>query len=721
MNNGEHGLSQLFSREHYKPSSITRLLVLLALTGFTVTEPLLTIFGSEPSLFLFYNIDHLPPLILYAFVIAIIPAALLWIASLIFVLAGSRASTLAYYFLIFSLFALWLIQLGKWNLGVFRPELLLLLALSGAALLLLAYIKWAFVVALLKIAAIAPIISIVFFLQFSEVAGLADKNEVEITPAKLDQKLPSVLFVLLDEFPTMALFDEQGKLDKVRFPNLAMFSEEATWYRHYTVLADITDLSVPSILSGTDPVKKAPIQAQFPENLFTLLAPTHFLTVFETATQLCGLEQCSELAPGAIGKSPPPKWRKILLKTYSLMTERVALQKPSAPKFDDFEEELVVESPKSGDAFNKFLVTVFLDPTYSVKKSRRLEDFVETFVPAPKPALYFLHVELPHMPWRFYEAGETYSVPTTRFPFSSRNDDGGEWVAAVSAYRFMQQAQYTDKLLGDIIDRMKSLDMWEELLVVVTADHGRSFRLETDGRNLQQENIGSIAYAPLIIKRPYQSTGNIDDSNMMAYDLVPALADVLGIEIPWQSKGCPPGHKCIADRGDEKVFFPSLTPDRTNAANAFFAGKLGQNLAFSDSDNFPKYSSRWILQGESEANPLAALNARLGLDPYWGNTPENFAVKPGGVAFVDQLESLRNPRTDIPPLGLVVGKIESKIKASKVLVAINGHFVTGSPMLTFNGINKSFIAMLPVGALSRQNDIGIYLVDENGLLELTIQ
>ena len=143
----------------------------------------------------------------------------------------------------------------------------------------------------------------------------------------------------------------------------------------------------------------------------------------------------------------------------------------------------------------------------------------------------------------------------------------------------------------------------------------------------------------------------------MAYDLVPALTDVLGMKRPWQTRGCPPVHKCIADRGDENVLFSSLTPNYINVAHAFFG----------------------------------------------------------------PLESLRNPRTDIPPLGLVVGKIESKIKASKVLVAINGHFVTGSPMLTFNGINKSFIAMLPVGALSRQNDIGIYLVDENGLLELTIQ
>jgi|GEM_PF-1250065 hypothetical protein len=79
------------------------------------------------------------------------------------------------------------------------------------------------------------------------------------------------------------------------------------------------------------------------------------------------------------------------------MTKRVALRKPSAQKFDDSQEELVVWSPKSGNAFNNSSET-FFRPYILRKKSRRLEDLVKTSAPSPKPLLYVLHVVLLHMP-----------------------------------------------------------------------------------------------------------------------------------------------------------------------------------------------------------------------------------------------------------------------------------------------------------------------------------
>lgn len=43
-----------------------------------------------------------------------------------------------------------------------------------------------------------------------------------------------IVMVLLDEFPTATLLDPQGQLDAERFPNLASFTREATWYRQAT-------------------------------------------------------------------------------------------------------------------------------------------------------------------------------------------------------------------------------------------------------------------------------------------------------------------------------------------------------------------------------------------------------------------------------------------------------------------------------------------------------
>src|SRR6185436_7413662 len=98
---------------------------------------------------------------------------------------------------------------------------------------------------------------------------------------------------MLDEFPTIDLLDEDRDIDAERFPNLASLTGDFTWYRDYTVPANETLLSIPSILTGKLPVDVPAVAAQHPDSLFSLLAPTHDLHVFESATKLCGLEACS--------------------------------------------------------------------------------------------------------------------------------------------------------------------------------------------------------------------------------------------------------------------------------------------------------------------------------------------------------------------------------------------------------------------------------------------
>ena len=55
-----------------------------------------------------------------------------------------------------------------------------------------------------------------------------------------------------------------------------------------------------------------------------------------------------------------------------------------------------------------------------------------------------------------------------------------------------------------------------------------------------------------------------------------------------------------------------------------------------------------------------------------------------------------------------------------VLVSVNDRFVTGSPLINFRDISNTFLAMLPPGALEAENDIGIYLVEEQNLVLLSL-
>ena len=122
---------------------------------------------------------------------------------------------------------------------------------------------------------------------------------------------------------------------------------------------------------------------------------------------------------------------------------------------------------------NKIKSSIFdIANQISIAQARpeRLDKFISTFVGEQGSALYFIHLEMPHIPWRFYAEGQLYSLPHARYPFSPDNSDGGEWLARLSEHRYLMQAQYTDTLLGSIIARLKSLEIWDEMLVVVTAD-----------------------------------------------------------------------------------------------------------------------------------------------------------------------------------------------------------------------------------------------------------
>ena len=67
-----------------------------------------------------------------------------------------------------------------------------------------------------------------------------------------------------------------------------------------------------------------------------------------------------------------------------------------------------------------------------------------------------------------------------------------------------------------------------------------------------------------------------------------------------------------------------------------------------------------------------------------------------------------------------MGHLEFEPNGEKVLVVINGQFMTESPLIEFLGISKIFIAMLPNSVLASENEIGLYLVQEEGLQEVDL-
>ena len=94
----------------------------------------------------------------------------------------------------------------------------------------------------------------------------------------------------------------------------------------------------------------------------------------------------------------------------------------------------------------------------------------------------------------------------------------------------------------------------------------------------------------------------------------------------------------------------------------------------------------------------------------------------GGSAQVEELDKLQRPDPAVPPLGLVMGRLDfTPAAGSQVLIAVNERFVTASPVVNFKGAEQTFFAMLPQNVLGPDNSIGVYLVEDETLYASDIQ
>jgi hypothetical protein len=149
-----------------------------------------------------------------------------------------------------------------------------------------------------------------------------------------------------------------------------------------------------------------------------------------------------------------------------------------------------------------------------------------------QPTLYYLHVLLPHEPYVYMRTGQQI----TREPFLPGLNQHGRWISdpwpVVQAYqRHLLQVDYTDAFVERLLRRLVDEDLFDRALVVITADHGASFRPGRPFKALDRHTLPDIVAVPLFVKAPGQRTGRIDDRNVQAIDLLPTLAATLHVRL----------------------------------------------------------------------------------------------------------------------------------------------------------------------------------------------
>jgi hypothetical protein len=114
---------------------------------------------------------------------------------------------------------------------------------------------------------------------------------------------------------------------------------------------------------------------------------------------------------------------------------------------------------------------------------------------------------------------------------------GNDYLLRQAYQRHLLQAGFADRLVGTLLRRLHEKRLYDRALIVVTADNGESFLHHASRHLATPQTVEDIAATPLFIKRPFQHSGRISDRHVRTEDILPTIADVLGIRMPWRVDG----------------------------------------------------------------------------------------------------------------------------------------------------------------------------------------
>ena len=294
---------------------------------------------------------------------------------------------------------------------------------------------------------------------------------------------PHVVLVVLDELPGDSLLDRRGRIDPVRYPNLAALAGDSTWFRNAYSVFDSTGKAVPLILDGLSPRPGTPSDRRgHPRSLYDMFARHGYrIVASEEASALC-----------------PPH-----------MCEGGRARRPA-----------VIPNLLGG-------------------RPQRFARWLRS-IRAGRPTFWMKHLLLPHGPYIHLPSGHR-TRPRPRDLLPGMNTVPGfhdEFLTRHNEQRYLLQLGFTDRLVGRMVRRLKRQGIYDDTLVVVTADHGYLWRSGVETRRrARADTAHELAPVPLLVKRPGQRRGRSSDAYARTLDVASTIAEVLGLPLGYRDDG----------------------------------------------------------------------------------------------------------------------------------------------------------------------------------------
>jgi Sulfatase len=526
-------------RIHRPEKVAVRGLHLLVLSAFAVAQPLFDLLGDTPEFFVVRG-STTWDIVAFGLGLLLIPPALLLGFETLGGLVHPRVQEVLHLTFCGALAGIVALEALKRSANL-STWLSLAIALAAGALLAVAYAYHQGVRTFLTVLAPAPLAFLALFLVNSPLDKLSFESDAHAGARPALHATVPVVLVVFDELPSSSLMDEHRKIDAVRYPSFAALAGDGTWFRNATTVHEHTTEAVPAIMSGQDPQQnRLPLLADHPDNVFTFLGGSYAMNVLEPVTQLCPSELCPRARDSFAGRMTSLTQDLAVVYGHVVLPDGLSNRlAPVTETWQGFGKEHEAEDPAAAR------VPVRNDADIDQAVGRQLwqdqrfqmEQYVASIEPTTEPTLFFAHAMLPHSPWRFLPSGRQYGDALGIDGIADDEWGDDEWLVEQGWQRHLLQTGLVDRLLGELVAKLKRTGLYDRSLVIVTADHGVSFRPGDRRRGITATNIGDIGPVPLFVKRPGEHKGQIVDRNVRTTDIVPTIADVLGETLPFHSDG----------------------------------------------------------------------------------------------------------------------------------------------------------------------------------------
>lgn len=540
-------------------STLISFLHLAVLSAFALAQPLFNLLGKNPEFFAARGAPGFD-IVSFAVLLVVVPPLVLVLVEVLLGLIHPRAGQVAHLLFVAIGFALILLQALKKAMEGSSDGLLIGLAVALGLALAALYSRAEPLRSFVSVLSPAPLVFLFLFLVISPVSKVAFASQADAKSVGGVSRT-NVVVVLFDELPDISLQTRDRRIDPVRYPHFADLAKDGTWFRHAYTVYDSTERAQPAIMDGNYPDKdKLPTSSDHPNSIFSLFGKTHRMNVSEEATAVCSRKLCKDERED---EGYPDR-----LRSMADDLGQVWLHVVSPPKA---EEKLPSVSENwgnfGGGSGDGSAATTSASAGGSSgqpntrknlngQRNHRFEDWIAKIKPANKPQLSLKHTLLPHVPWQYLPDAKEYRR-TARDPIpglSSKSYRDENQIVSLQQ-RHLLQLGFADHLLGELIRHLKKEGMYDNTLLVVTADHGVAFdKGYRDRRKITRRNAPEIAPIPLFFKAPNQTRGGvIKDSYPETVDILPTIGDILNLKFPHED-GTSAFSKKVRDRKVIRIF-----------------------------------------------------------------------------------------------------------------------------------------------------------------------